>query len=65
VSPWFFGDLIEAGFEKAIDSMKWPEPGLPLKERRLKIQDIDAKIDALMEERAQLASELSGAMPDQ
>lgn len=62
---WFFGDLIADGFERGIENLKWPEPGLPLKERRIKIQEIDTKIDALMEERDQLAGELSEAMPKQ
>lgn len=60
---WLFGDLIAARFEKALDTIKWPEPGLPLNERRIKIQEIDAKIEALTEERDRLAGELSKAMP--
>lgn len=60
---WFFGDLIADGFERGIEKLKWPEPGLPLKERRKKIQEIDAQIDALQEEREGLAAELGEAMP--
>jgi hypothetical protein len=59
---WFFGDLIEKRFEDALSTLAWPEPGLPLVERRAAMEKLDTEIEALETERDELATELQGVV---
>ncbi|QLQ03232.1 MAG: hypothetical protein HZY77_10990 [Thiobacillus sp.] len=59
---WMFGELIEKRFEDAINNLYWPDPGLPLADRRGALEKLNAEIDALQAERDELAEELQGVV---
>lgn len=61
---WLFGDLIEKRFEDAIADLYWPEPGLPLADRRIELEKLDEKIEQLESERDELAEELQGVVAE-
>jgi hypothetical protein len=58
---YFFEDLIVSGIEKAISPLAWPDAGTAptAAEIAAKIEDIDAKIDAMVTERDGFAAVLN------
>jgi hypothetical protein len=58
---WYFGDIIVQRIGEALDRLSWPEDAVPVAERKLRLEKIDAELAELNRERDELARQLIDA----
>lgn len=57
---WYFGGIIAERFSIALDMVfDWPEAGIPVDERRKRIEEIDGELESLVEKRDSLVLDLT------